>query len=144
VYVFARSGEAWSERQMLGASDSRDDDGFGWSLALRGTTLFAGGFRAGYVLARTGERWEERQRIPSVGSSQIALTEGGETAVVSSGEILERRGAAFEVTSKIERARPELGDSVAADGASAAIGVPGEAGRGAVYVLAREEQRPSR
>ena len=42
VYVFTRSGAAWSQQAYLKASNSGSDDVFGWSLALTGDTLAVG------------------------------------------------------------------------------------------------------
>jgi hypothetical protein len=42
VYVFERSGGAWSEKIRLQGSNTEDLDNFGWSVALSGTTFAVG------------------------------------------------------------------------------------------------------
>ncbi|MEN6611268.1 MAG: IPT/TIG domain-containing protein [Methanoregulaceae archaeon] len=42
AYVYQYDGESWYRTQVLNASDATGYDGFGWSVALRGTTALVG------------------------------------------------------------------------------------------------------
>ena len=73
VYVFVRTGTAWSLQQKLLASDAAAGDNFGWSVALAGDRVVigavsddtAGGANAGsaYVFVRSGTAWTEQQKL---------------------------------------------------------------------------------
>ena len=95
VYVFARSGAAWSQQQKLTASDGAADNFFGGSVAISGETLVIGasGTDAGkngnqgsaYVFVRTGATWSEQQKLTaSDGAADDRF--GGSVAI--SGETL--------------------------------------------------------
>jgi hypothetical protein len=69
VTVFERTGGEWDHRTRLTASDGREDDGLGWSVAVDGGTVLAGAvFRetygerlsgGAYVFERGAEGWEQ-------------------------------------------------------------------------------------
>jgi hypothetical protein len=70
AYVFTRTGDTWTEQEILYASDAGTGDLFGISIALDGDTLvvgaygvYTGGSYAGaaYVFTRTGTTWPEQQ-----------------------------------------------------------------------------------
>src|SRR5690606_24484577 len=73
VYVFARSGTAWTQQTRLAAGDARDEDHFGTSVALSGDLLVAGApdkdvgpapnAGGAYVFTRTGAGWTEQARL---------------------------------------------------------------------------------
>jgi len=75
VYVFVRSGTAWTYQAELTASDRAEDDGFGASIATTkdGSTVVigapfkdvAGKLNAGaaYVFVRTGTTWKQRAEL---------------------------------------------------------------------------------
>jgi hypothetical protein len=44
VYLFARTGTAWSQQAYVKASNTGNDDLFGWSVALSGDTLAVGAY----------------------------------------------------------------------------------------------------
>jgi hypothetical protein len=65
VYVFIRSGTAWTQQVYIKASDSAANFKFGESVALDGNTLAVGavGGRATYVFVRTAATWTEQARV---------------------------------------------------------------------------------
>jgi FG-GAP repeat len=72
VYVFVRSGTAWTQQAKLVAPDAAAGDGFGRSVALRGERLLVGapgdddmGADSGsaYVFARAGTVWSQQQKL---------------------------------------------------------------------------------
>jgi hypothetical protein len=75
VYVFERSGAAWTLAQKLVPADNASNDQFGFSLALEGATLIAGAvgdtiqgaFSAGsaYVFERNFAGWTQTQKLDS-------------------------------------------------------------------------------
>ena len=92
VYVFTRSGAAWTEQAGLEASDGASNDFFGTAVAVYGDTLIVGapgwestGTNRGavYVFTRSGGAWTQRTIIqePSPGNnhyfgSALALSGG--------------------------------------------------------------------
>jgi hypothetical protein len=79
VYVFTRSGIAWSQQAYIKASNSGSNDFFGWSLALTGDVLAVGASRedgsnnsladsgAVYLFIRNGTLWSQQDYvIPAV------------------------------------------------------------------------------
>ncbi len=72
VYVFTRSGTAWSQQQKLTAGDPAANDFFGSSVGLDGDTLVAGSpgeetttwdSGAAYVFVRSGATWSQQQKL---------------------------------------------------------------------------------
>jgi FG-GAP repeat protein len=95
VYVFARSGEVWSQQQMLTASDAAANDSFGNSMAINGETVVVGAVGddgaagidqgAAYVFARSGGVWSEQQKLEA---SDAAANDLFGSSVVISGEMV--------------------------------------------------------
>jgi len=110
VYVFIRVGSTWSQQAYLKASNTAEQDSFGWSVAIAGDTLAVGAhqedskatgingdqadnafFNAGavYVFHRSGTEWTQQAYLkPSntQGGDQFgtAMAISGNTLVVSS------------------------------------------------------------
>jgi len=110
VYVFVRTGSTWSQQAYLKASNTAEQDSFGWSVAISGDTLAVGAyledskatgingdqadnafFNAGavYVFQRSGTEWTQQAYLkPSNtgGGDQFgtAMAISGDTLVVSS------------------------------------------------------------
>jgi len=97
VYVFVRSGAAWTRRQKLVAIDGRSDEFFGQSVALSGDTLLVGApsadigetFHQGaaYVFVRNGAGWTPQQKLTANDGAAIddfgaSVALSGDTAVV--------------------------------------------------------------
>ena len=117
VYVFTRSGGAWTHQATLVAADGGKYDYFGQSVALSGETALigatgrdtAGQTNAGavYVFDRSGSTWAQQQLLTAPDSlvdeqfgQRVALS--GETALVGApwhaAAGLERAGAAYVFT----------------------------------------------
>jgi hypothetical protein len=64
AYVFVQSGTAWTRQARLTARDGAVDEGFGWDVALSGTTAIIGLFQhkvdAAYIFAQSGASWPEQ------------------------------------------------------------------------------------
>ncbi len=100
VYVFVRSGGAWTEAQKLSASDGAEYDEFGFSVCLSGDTAVIGAQvadivspndsqGAAYVFVRSYGTWSEQQKLTaSDGASGDyfgrSVSVDGDTAVVGS------------------------------------------------------------
>ena len=73
VYIFTRSGDAWTQQAMLTAGDGQMYDGLGFTLAIDGDTVVAGamnhevggnpGQGASYVFARAGGVWSQQAML---------------------------------------------------------------------------------
>jgi hypothetical protein len=73
VYVFFRTGTAWTLQQKLTASDGAENDGFGVSVAIDGDTIIVGAWHdnvginigqgSAYVFTRSGTTWTEQQKL---------------------------------------------------------------------------------
>ncbi|MCC6903570.1 MAG: FG-GAP repeat protein [Polyangiaceae bacterium] len=113
AYVFTRSGTTWSLQQKVSHADPAQDDNFGSSVSIAGTTLAVGASQkaiswskqgAAYVFARSGTTWSQQAKLTAADGS--------------SGH--------------------ELGTSVALSGDSLAVGAPGmSVSPGAAYVFVR-------
>jgi sugar lactone lactonase YvrE len=107
VYVFARSGGAWSQQQELTTSDGAADDAFGLSVSVNGNTAVIGApgkndsQGTAYVFLNSGGVWNQQQ------------------------ELMASDGVAND----------NFGNSVSICGETAVIGAPANGGRGAVYVF---------
>jgi hypothetical protein len=114
VYVFKRLDTGWTEVQKLTADDGVDNDQFGYSVALQGSTAVIGAVfatshqGAGYVFTRTVDTWSQTQKLVADDAADD----------------------------------DQLGWSVALDGDTAVLGAPGVTiddgfATGAVYVFTR-------
>ena len=100
VYVFTRSGNAWSQQQKLTASDGVNGDGFGISaLSTDGSTaLMTSGAKtigtnyyqgAAYVFTLSGNTWSQQQELTASDGAKNdifgdgALSADGNTALVN-------------------------------------------------------------
>jgi len=73
VYVFGESGGKWTQQAELTASDGVGGDGFGWSVAVQGTTAVVGAYGkevmghsaqgAAYVFAESGGTWTQQAEL---------------------------------------------------------------------------------
>jgi hypothetical protein len=113
VYVFTRSGTAWSQEAYIKASNTQSMDYFGWSVSLSadGTTLAVGAEREGsgatgingdqndnaanpsgavYVFTKSGATWSQQAYIKASNTGftdsfgwNVALSSDGNTLAVS-------------------------------------------------------------
>ncbi len=113
VYVFSRSGDAWTEQQEVTAGgEAVSGDGFGThiSLSADGQTLAVGVSRKSsksggsvYVFSRSGDAWIEQQPKPmaldgAVGDSfgdYVSLSADGQTLAVAAGGSNFKKGAVY-------------------------------------------------
>lgn len=74
AYVFARSGEKWSEQAKLFANDAAANDFFGASVSISGNTILVGkpqsdedgnasGNGAAYVFIRNAQGWQQQAKL---------------------------------------------------------------------------------
>jgi len=139
VYIFSRSGTTWTQQAYVNASNTEEDDNFGWSLALAGDTL---------AVAAVGEDSSAK----GVGGSQANGASASGAAYVFS-----RSGTTWTQQAYIKASNTEAGDlfgcSLALDGDTLAVGANQEASNatgvngnqnndlasdsGAVYVFSR-------
>jgi hypothetical protein len=69
AYVFARSGDVWTQQQKLIAPDAAPDDRFGCSVSIDNNTIVIGAYRrnsftgSAYVFVRTGLTWDFQQEL---------------------------------------------------------------------------------
>jgi len=105
VYVFARSGEAWTQQgqELTGSEDTGDEFGSSVALSADGDTALIGGddgsgpahashIGAAWVFTRSGQTWTQQggklQGTGEVGKTinfgaQVALSADGDTALIS-------------------------------------------------------------
>lgn len=120
AYVFARSGEKWTQQTRMAASDGAAGDAFGASVALNGDTALVGAplhdfgaqdRGASYVFVRSGAAWTEQGKLiandgtafdafgGSVGlDGNDALIGADACADERTQGICERRGSAYVFT----------------------------------------------
>lgn len=151
VYVFTRSGSAWSLRQKLLPSDDTSGDFFGWSVALSGATAIVGAYArpfsgvykgAAYVLARSNDVWSEQVQLTASNGAEwdsfgFAVALSGTTAVVGAPGRFVGQGAAYvfrgsgaswsqsaELAASSPANRSGFGQSLALSGSSLLVGHP--------------------
>jgi hypothetical protein len=96
VYVFVQSGTTWTQQAVLTASDGAEDDGFGLSLALRGSTMVVGApdrtvgsnvlQGTVYVFVETGSTWSQQAELTS--SDGAARDNFGQSVAVDGSTVL--------------------------------------------------------
>jgi MYXO-CTERM domain-containing protein len=150
VYVFERSGAAWSQRQKLVASDAAPGAQFGWSLAVDGDVALVGAPNdspdgAAYVFARSGATWLEQKKLTRPGeriACSVALSGG--TAVVgtcsdpAAAHLFLRSGTTWNPGQTLSTTGTGNGGGavVAVDGSTAILGASYTDTAGAAYVFA--------
>jgi hypothetical protein len=96
VYVFTRSGGAWTQQAKLLASDAQANDYFGYSVAVSGDTAVIGAYRedtggsnagAVYVFTRSGGAWVEQAKLMASDAQTndyfgYSVAVSGDTAVI--------------------------------------------------------------
>ena len=149
VYVFIRSGTAWSQQKKLTDIDAAD---LGTSVGLDVDTLIAGaptgGFGSAYVFTRSGTTWTKRQKLTAGDNSFDAFGKSvdvsGNTAVVGGSKYNSVAGAAYvftrsgttwtqeqRLTASDATAGDEFGASVAIDKDTIAVGARFDGDKGA-------------
>lgn len=106
VYVFDRSGSAWSEQAKLTAADGKTFDNFGTSVVIAGDAAVIGtarsGVGTGYVFARVSGSWNEQANftaaddVSNFGYGRPVVIDGNHALVGAySGGGGENAGSAF-------------------------------------------------
>jgi hypothetical protein len=160
VYVFVRSGDSWSQVQVIAADDGQEGDAFGSSLALSGDTALIGAPYAGpgldtlgavYVYVRSGGAWVRQAKLEATDGadfdrfgSSVALS--GDTAAIGapfdgdqgfsagSAYVFVRSGSSWSQQAKL--IAPDVtfddryGSSVAVSGDTVVVGAPNHDGSG--------------
>ena len=156
AYMFTGSGSTWSLQTELTASDAAAKDGFGYSLALAGSTLLAGAPvststpGAAYVFGLPSQQAKLTASTGAAASyfgGSVAIS--GSTAVVGAPGAASNPGAAYVFTRSGSRwsrtaglgppgstATDLFGNSVAISGSTVVVGEPGtNSNTGAVWVF---------
>jgi FG-GAP repeat len=171
VWVFSRTGSAWSQQAILNAADGAAGDFFGGSVAICGDAALIGApYRdnfqgSAYVFSRSATTWSQRARL--MASQGGAYDEFGSSVAISDEIALVgaphgrvdynvdqgwacsfvRCGSTWRPFERITAGVAEdlFGSSVAVDGGTIAGGAPDVEGyRGAAYVfLVPKPSRPS-
>jgi hypothetical protein len=162
AYVFTNTAGVWKETAELKGSDTIDNDVFGCSVAISGTTAVVGaeGYAndagAAYVFTETGNSWKQVAELKGfdtvVGDnfgSSVAVS--GSTAVVGAFDHAKKAGRAYvftntagvwKETAELKGSDTTAGDffgySVAISGTTAIVGAENIANKaGAAYVLTK-------
>ncbi|MGI8601672.1 MAG: hypothetical protein ACR2OZ_01600 [Verrucomicrobiales bacterium] len=119
AYVFVRSGTTWSQQAYLKASNTGDDDQFGYSVAVSGDTVLIGAIHerssaigvngdqsnnsaffagAAYVFVRSGATWAQQAYLKA--SNTASGARFGSSVAVSGGAVIV--GAVFESSDTYE------------------------------------------
>ena len=164
VYLFVRSGTAWSMEQKIEASDAGANDRFGGALALAGDVALVGAREhdglagndtgAAYVFRRTGAVWSEEQQLlasdaqagdlfgASVALNEDRLIVGASrltnpSDVPGKAYVFERQGTTWVETAVIQSPAPDndgFGTSVDLLWDRCIVGAPQVAGDSKAYL----------
>jgi hypothetical protein len=148
AYVFARTGEGWTEQAKLTDSDPGAFDSFGWSVAITGDTALVGDLfddnpgetseGSVHVFTRSGGLWTEQAKLTaSNGVGQIRFGDSvalvGDTALIGalstiagSAYVFTRSGGVWtqqaELTASDASINAGFGVSVGLSGDTAVVG----------------------
>jgi hypothetical protein len=165
---YSAAVDPWIQQAELTASDGAARDGFGWSVAVSGSTLVVGGYDstigrgAAYVFVRSGETWSQQAELTASDGNagyfgwSVAVS-GSTVAVGAGGPEEDVPGAAFvfvqsagtwsqqaELTASDGAAGDEFGRSVAVSGSTVVVGAPFAGSnnpQGAAYIFAQSGGR---
>jgi hypothetical protein len=160
VYVFIRSGDTWTQKAELTASDGGAGDRFGTSLAIYGANVVIGApdknsdTGAVYVFNGSGSTWTQKAELTSSDAAAgdyfgWAVGIHGSTVVVGAPDKNSNTGAAYvfvltggiwsqqaKLTASDGAANNYFGESVATSGTITAVGAPSRnSSTGATYVF---------
>ena len=161
VYVFGRSGTAWSQQAEFTAPGGAANDCFGCAVAVRGTIALigspdrSGGTGAAYVFTSSGAGWQQQQAFTGAAAGDhfgfsAALSSDAATALIGAYGAANEAGEAYALTMNGAWSNPpqqviltasdgqaldRFGWSVAADNGEALVGAYKNAGQGAAYVF---------
>jgi len=138
AYIYTRSGDVWTQRAKLTASDGAFNDIFGSSVAISGGTVVIGAERddsnagSAYVFTGSGTTWTQQAKLLAADraasdSFGYSVSVSGDTALVSAHGESEGKGAAYVFVRSgatwTQQAKLTADDGVAGDlfGYSAAV-----------------------
>jgi len=152
AYVFTGSGGTWSQRAELTAADGAAGDGFGYAVALSGSTAVVGApyKSAAYVFTGSGGTWTQQAKLTAADAAagdqfggSVAVS--ASTAVVGAPAKNSNTGAAYVFALPTQQAKlaatggaanSYFGYSVAISGSTAVVGAYGKNSvTGAAYVF---------
>ena len=162
AYVYARTGTTWNLRQKLTAVDGTDNNWFGLSVAISGTTVLASAplTNSTYVFALIAGTWRQQQKLTPSDNVQDMFFGGsvaldGDTALVGAFGASNGTGAVYvfkrvgvgwgqqqKLTASDGLPDDQFGFAVTLSGDTAAIGAPGDdngaiVNQGSAYVFVR-------
>lgn len=164
VYVFVRSGTAWTQQAKLIASDGASGDNFGSAISISGNDIAVGalvgsGSRSGsaYVFSRTGDTWTETAKIGASDGSPngfgISIAISGDDLVVGahgdeekgSVYIFRRSSGTWTEKAKVQETQTNagaFGQAVSIFGDTLVVSAPyddnnGKSGSGSAHVFTR-------
>jgi len=149
AFVFERTGSTWTQTQQLTASDAAASDGFGFSVAISGSTAIVGSFMddvgsnadqgSAYVFVYSGGTWTQQAQLtatsgPAGGQFGNSVGISGDTAIV--GAYLDDafgntdRGSAFVFTRSgtvwTQQAQLTASDGLAGDRLGSSVSISGD------------------
>jgi len=150
AYVFAKTGTGWRQAAELKGSDTAAGDGFGYSVAISGTTAMVGapdkakGTGRAYVFTDTATGLRQAAELKGSDAAGdgvgVSVAVSGTTAVVGAPGYAKNAGRAYvftdtgtgwrqaaELKGSTSAAGDDLGFSVAVSGTTAVVGAPGHA-----------------
>lgn len=96
AYVFVRNISSWNQQAKLIASDGKDNDYFGYSVAISGYTIVVGAHYddvganpqqgSAYVFVRSGQIWSEQPKL--IASDGLASDQFGASVATSAGTVV--------------------------------------------------------
>jgi len=106
AYVFSGSGAHWNQVGELTASDGADNNCFGWSVGLSGSTVLVGaeqhasGTGAAYVFKKAGSTWKQKSELTAGDAASgnefgYSASLSGTTAVIGSDNAEGGAGSAY-------------------------------------------------
>lgn len=124
AYVFVRSGSTWSQQAYLKASNTDQNDNFGWSVGVSGDTAVVGAFRE------------------ASNSTGVDGDQGNDSATqAGAAYVFGRSGTTWTQQAYLKASNTRNGDvfgySVAASGDTVVVGAPIQSAGGAAYVFVR-------
>jgi hypothetical protein len=152
AYVYRNTGGVWSEKQKIAPSNGLDNDAFGVSVSMDGSTLMVGANQtaaggAVYVFDRIGSTWTQVQQLAPAGLAALDqfgedVSLSGTTAIIGSpatadagvntgsAYVFDYDGSTWNETVKLlasdATTRTKFGTSVGLDGTVAVVGAPGD------------------
>ena len=159
VYIFQRSGTAWTQQAKLTASDAAAYDSFGSSLSLSGNTVAVGarynddsGLSSGsaYIFLRNGTSWSQQAKLTA--SDAAENDQFGKSVAISNDTLIigatgsDNTGSVYlflrnettwaqqkKITGSDSAENDQFGVSAAVSGTNAVVGALFHSGGGAAY-----------